>query len=273
MLNEHSLDTLCGALAYAMGVEPPKHAAEANPELSAYVDQILNGGKVDRIFMYNPDAISQWVCEKYPEYILQVNAYTDLHLPLCSVMPSITPINFGTMYTGAQPEVHGILEYVKPVIRIDTLFDAMVRAGKKCAIIADEKCSMSHIYLERDIDYITAPNYWTVNALAAKAILEDKYDFIVCYNGNYDYRQHRKGPEDPEALAEIKSNNIAFAMFSEMIKQNWKGHNTLVGFAMDHGSHWETYYKEGAFRLGNHGSELEEDRNILHHYKIYPAEK
>ena len=273
MLNKHSMETVAGALAYAMGVEPPKHAAAANPELTAYVDAILQGGKVDRIFMYNPDAISQWVCQKYPEYVDQVNQYTDLHVPICSVMPSITPVNFATMYTGAAPAVHGIQEYVKPVLQIDTLFDAMVRAGKKCAIIADEKCSLSNIYLEREIDYIRTPNYWTTNAEAAKAILEDKYDFIVCYNGNYDFRQHRRGPESPEALAEIKSNNIAFAMFSEMIRRNWKRHNTLVGFAMDHGSHWETYYKEGQFRLGNHGSELEEDRNILHHYKIYKAEE
>ena len=271
MLNQHSMETLCGTLAYAMGIEPPQHATTINPQLAAYVDQVLGGKKVDRIFMYNPDAISQWVCEKYPEFIQQVTQYTDLHLPLCSVMPSITPVNFATMYTGASPDVHGIKEYVKPVLTIDTLFDAMVRAGKKCAIIADEKCSLSNIYLERQIDYIRTDNYWSTNAEAAKAILEDKYDFIVCYNGNYDFRQHRLGPESPEALAEIKSNNIAFAMFSEMIQRNWGSHNTLVGFAMDHGSHWETYYKEDQFRLGNHGSELEEDRNILHHYKIYPA--
>ena len=151
-MERYSMETLCGALAYAMGVEPPKHAAQANPNLVSYIDEVLKGGKVDRIFMYNPDAISQWVCEKYPEYIQQVNQYTDLHLPLESVMPSITPVNFATMYTGANPDIHGIKEYVKPVLQIDTLFDAMIRAGKKCVIIADEKCSLSNIYLERQID-------------------------------------------------------------------------------------------------------------------------
>ena len=271
-MRRRSMQTLCGTLAYAMGVEPPKYATATNPDLVAYIDEMLNGGKVDRIFMYNPDAVSQWVCEKYPEYMLQVNQYTDLHLPLRSVMPSITPVNFATMYTGASPNEHGIKEYVKPVLQIDTLFDAMVRAGKKCCIIADENCSLANIYLERDIDYIRTDRYWTTNAEAAQAIIEDKYDLIVCYNGNYDFRQHRLGPDAPESLAELKSNNIAFAMFNELIKKHWKNHNSLVGFAMDHGSHWETYYKNGVFRLGNHGSELDEDRNIVHHYKIYKAE-
>ena len=49
------------------------------------------------------------------------------------------------MYTGAQPEVHGIRKYEKPVIRIDTLWDALVRAGKKAAIVADNKCSMGKL--------------------------------------------------------------------------------------------------------------------------------
>lgn len=66
-----------------------------------------------------------------------------------TVMPSVTPVCFGTMYTGAQPEVHGIQKYEKPVIKIDTFFDALIRAGKKPVIVATPKCSLSNIYLER----------------------------------------------------------------------------------------------------------------------------
>ena len=36
---------------------------------------------------------------------------------------------------------------------IDTLFDALIRAGKKPAIVAETNSSMSKIYLERDMDY------------------------------------------------------------------------------------------------------------------------
>ena len=64
MMNRTSLDTLCAALAHAMGVAAPEKAALANPGLVDYVDKTI--GKADRIFMYNPDAIAQWVYEKYP---------------------------------------------------------------------------------------------------------------------------------------------------------------------------------------------------------------
>ena len=275
MFNEQSLDTLCAALAYAMGVTPPKEAAAANQTLVDYIDEKLQGQKVDRIFMYNPDAIGQWVCEKYPHYTFEIRESTELELPLRTVMPSVTPVCFGTMYTGAQPQVHGILKYEKPVITIDTLFDAMVRAGKKCLIISNENCSLNHIYRNRDIDYIALPKHYDINAAAAKAILEDKHDFIVCYNGNYDFWQHRFGPESPEALAELKFNSATATGFARLIRENWTGHNTLFGFAMDHGSHEVPPFEKpnGTIYRGTHGDEIPEDINIVHRYQIFPATK
>lgn len=275
MFNETSLDTLCGALAYAMGIDAPKHAAAPNETLVNYIDEVLQGKKVDRIFMYNPDAVSQWVSEKYPHFISEAYNHTALSVPMRTVMPSVTPVCFGTMYTGAQPEVHGIQKYEKPVITIDTLFDAMIRAGKKCLILADPRASLSHIYNDRDMDYIRCTSPWEVNAAAAKAIMEDQYDFIVCYNGNYDYWQHRFGPESPEALAELKQNSVAAATFATMIKNNWKNHNTLFGFAMDHGSHEiaPRIHTTGETLLGDHGTDLPEDLNIVHRYQIFPATK
>ena len=67
MYNEISLDTLCGALAYAIGVDAPKFAAPADERLVSYVNEKFAGEKADRIFMYNPDAIAQWISEKYSD--------------------------------------------------------------------------------------------------------------------------------------------------------------------------------------------------------------
>ena len=129
--NPVSLDTLCAALAGAMGIDPPAQVAPANEALTAYVDAAFGGARADRIFMYNPDAVAEWVWRKYPAFCRELPAHSELELPMCTVMPSVTPVCFGTMYTGAQPAVHGIRKYEKPVIRIDTLFDALIRAGKK----------------------------------------------------------------------------------------------------------------------------------------------
>ncbi len=263
--NTNSLDTICASLAYAMGIEPPKYAAEKNWELSNYIDKVFDNKKADRIVMYNPDAIAEWIYKKYPQLFKEVAERTDIEIPLATVMPSVTPVCFATMYTGAQPEVHGIQKYEKPVLIIDTLFDALIHAGKKVAIITYKKCSISRIFLERNVDYyhFEEGDISEVNAKAAEIILQDKHDFIVIYNGNYDSIMHKSGPKSIESLAELRTNCHVFSWISELIKANWKHHNTLVGFAMDHGCH------EIDGGCGSHGLDMVEDINIVHLYKGY----
>ena len=265
MLNETSLDTLCAALAQAMGIDAPAQAAAPNEALCAYVENALAGQKADRVFMYNPDAIAQWIHEKYPFFLREANARTSVQIPFRTVMPSVTPVCFGTMYTGAQPAVHGIQGYKKPVITIDTLFDAMLRAGKKPAIVSTAKDSLSLIFLEREMDYFIYDTVEEVNAKAAELIIRDQHDFILVYNGNYDLYMHKFGPESPEALGELRANTQAYAQFDTLIQTHWKQHNSLVGFAMDHGCH------EIDGGCGSHGLDMEEDLNIVHLYQAYPA--
>ena len=263
MLNERSLDTLCGALAYSMGFEKPMAAAEPNPEIVKYVDETLNGGKVDRILMYNPDAVAEWIYEKYGYLIKDVVERADLPVKFRTVMPSVTPVCFATMYTGAQPAVHGIMKYEKPVLKIDTFFDAALRAGKKIALLAQNETSMSKIFLERNLDYFVYATVAETNAKAYELILKDEYDIIVLYNTNYDAVMHKFGPESLEALAELRANSHAFGILSNLVEKHWTSHDTLVGFAMDHGCH------EIDGNLGSHGLDMEEDLNIKHVYKIY----
>lgn len=214
--------------ATPIGIEPPKEAAAANPALTEYIDNAFGGKKADRIFMYNPDAIAQWIYEKYDYLMKEAIEKTELALPMCTVMPSVTPVCFGTMYTGAQPSVHGIQKYEKPVIKIDTIFDALIRAGKKPAIVADKDCSMGKIYLEREMDYFICNTIAEINAKAAELIMKDEYDFIAVYNGNYDSAMHKNAPEGLKALCELRANSEAFAMFDDLIKTHWQGHNPLL---------------------------------------------
>lgn len=266
MKNNDSLDTLCAALAYALGIEAPKYAAPANKTLCGYIDEVFGGEKADRLFMYNPDVVAEWLYEKYPELFSAAKSRIDLELPLATVMPSVTPVCFATMYTGAQPEVHGICKYEKPVLKTDTLFDALVRAGKRVALISTYTvCSVSKIFLEREIDYFFFDDSYLegANAKAAELIMSDEYDVIVLYNGNYDDVMHKNGPESARSLSELRLNAHAFGTICEMIKTHWKSHNTLVGFAMDHGCH------EIDGNSGSHGLDMDEDINIVHLYKGY----
>jgi predicted AlkP superfamily pyrophosphatase or phosphodiesterase len=265
-INENSLDTICAALCEIMGIAPPEHAAAANKALVDYAKSVFGGENADRIFMYNPDAIAQWLYEKYPQLFKDAKPRIDLELPLRSPMPSVTPVCFSTMYTGAQPEIHGFTKYEKRTIAIDTIFDALIRAGKKPAIVAYHTCTVGVIFKEREMDYFTYTNDADVHAKVAELILEDKYDFIAIHACNFDTFMHKYGTESVEALSELNVNSSVYASFDKLIRDNWKGHNVLMGFAMDHGCH-DT--DSGA---GTHGLDMPEDLNITHLYKAYKKE-
>ncbi|MBP3337630.1 MAG: alkaline phosphatase family protein [Clostridia bacterium] len=265
-LNETSLDTITGALCEIMGIEPPNGAKEGNEALISYAKNVFGGEKADRIFMYNPDAIAQWIYEKYPCLFTETVKRTDIAVPLLSPMPSVTPVCFATMYTGTQPESHGIRKYEKPVLKVDTIFDAMIRAGKKCAIVAHTGCTVSSIFLEREMDYFSYDTQEEVHARVAELIIEDKYDFIAIHACNYDTLMHKNGTESLTSLSEIKVNTAFYAMFDALIKKHWKNHNVFMGYGMDHGCH------EIDAGAGSHGLDMPEDLNITHFYKAYKKE-
>lgn len=246
--------SLCGAL----GVEAPESADKPIDILT----KLTEGKGIDRVFMYNPDAVALWIFEKYTDLFAPVMLNADVTLPLQSVMPSVTPVCFATMYTGAAPEIHGIQSYTKPVVKTDSVFDALIRAGKKPCIVSTGNDSMSKIFLERDMDYFIVETPDEANEKALELIKEDKYDLICVYNGNYDGRMHRVGPEGEEAIEALKHNIKAYETFAKAIRENWTSHKTLLGFAPDHGCH------EIDGEAGSHGLLMPEDMNIVHFYKV-----
>ncbi len=264
--NSNSIDAVCASLAYAMGIAPPGAAAEKNFELSNYIDRAFDGKKADRILMYNPGAIAQWIYEKYGDYLSGVKKQAGIGIFLAAPMPSVTPVCLATMYSGVQPDVHGIHKYEKPILKTETIFDSLVAAGKKVAIVSYKQSSLSRLFLGRNIDYYNFEKggVTEVNAKAAELIIRDEHDFIAVYNGNYDYTMHRQGPESPKSLAELRVYDSAFSHLTELVRNNWKKHNTLVGFAPDHGCH------EIDGNCGSHGLDMVEDINVVHIYRGYP---
>lgn len=216
----------------------------------------------DRVFLYNPDAIAMWIYEKYTDYFTEMEKLTDLKLPMLSVFPPVTPVCFGSMYSGLLPADHGILKYEKPVLMVDTLFDLLVKSEKKAAIVSTEGDSISKIFLEREIDYYIYPRKDTCNQKALELIAGDKYDCIVLYNGDYDYHMHRHTPEGKRALRALRENIATFQEIHTAIRTHWSAHRTALAFAPDHGCH-----KAYAF-LGSHGKNLPCDMNIPHFYSF-----
>ena len=220
------------------------------------------GGAIDRAVLYNPDAVALGLYEKYPERFRPAADCSDLALPMTSVMPSVTPVCFGSMYTGVLPAVHGIQSYTKPVLRQETLFDAFLRAGKRCAIVSTEGDSISKIFLERQMDYFIYRTVSAVNRKALALVRSGEYDLITIYNGNYDSRMHARGPESAYAMNALDRNVAFYRKLASEIKKSCAGQHVFYGFCPDHGCH----LIDG--RRGSHGLDMEEDMNVIHFYGV-----
>lgn len=263
MFNSISMTRMAASVAEAMNVEPPKEADKSIPQVTNLVKNTC-GKPVDRILIYNPDAIGMWLYQKYTKEFAPIMERVQLAVPVATMMPSVTPVCFGSMYTGAVPAVHGIQEYAKPVIKIDTLFDAMRRAGKKVALVALEDSSMGMIFQERDIDYYIMPYDGEALEKGLELIDKDEYDMIVVYNMEYDDVMHETTPESDISYAAMNRHIDAFAKLADAVKEKWTSHDTLICCATDHGIHTN---EEG---FGDHGDYIEDDINVVHFYGVYP---
>ena len=179
-------------------------------------------------------------------------------------MPSVTPVCFGTMYTGAMPAVHGIRSYTKPVITIDSLFDSLRRSGKRVALSAVAESSMALIFQNRDIDYFLTPYDGEATEKGLELIASGNYDVVVVYNQEYDDMIHDTVPESPQAMAAVDHHIEAFTRLTAAVREHWADSNSLVVWATDHGNHidWDGH--------GNHGEYRPEDINVMHFYGAYP---
>ena len=260
--NTYDMTRVAAAFTAALGADAPQQSNEMAEPLADLLMDAFSGKPADRAVLYLPDAIAMWLCQKYTPDFREVLRHTRLTLPLRTVMPSVTPVCFGTMFTGALPEVHGIQKYEKPVIRTDTVFDALIRAGKRCAIVSSVGASMSRIFLEREMDYfVECAGGGEALEVGLGLIAADKYDFLCIYDGWYDHTMHATAVEAPEALAEFRKNTAAFGEIVRAVQKHYARYDTFIGFATDHGCH--DHPETGR---GTHGTDLPEDLNVLHFY-------
>ncbi len=251
-------------LADVMNIEPPKHSEGNIDELKNYILSNTKSGKIEKVLIYNPDAIGQWFVEKYADKFCKVEKYAPYKLKMLSVIPPKTPVCFASIYSGASPSVHGICRYVKPILEIDTLFDALVRAGKKPCIVSVANQSMDRIFRNRAMDYYSLDNDKSAVDMALKLIETSDYDFIAVYNQDYDSIMHITHPKSKRAIAAADKYNHYFSLLAEQVKKHWSNQDSLIAYMPDHGVHREWYL------LGQHGKNITQDMNIIHFYGVMP---
>ena len=115
----------------ALGIDAPDGAdAPCDIVLDKLFAELGEGG-ADRVFIYNPDAIALWLFQKYTELFKDAILRTQIQLPMLSVMPSVTPVCFASMYSGVMKEIHGIMKKEKPDLKISTAIESLAAAGHR----------------------------------------------------------------------------------------------------------------------------------------------
>jgi hypothetical protein len=217
--------------------------------------------EVERCLVYVPDAVGKHVLDRYPGLLAKTHGAAPVIECLRSVFPPKTPVCFASMFTGAPPEAHGIRAYERPVLECDTLFDALIRAGKRPAIVSVEDASADIIFRGRDMDYFSETADGDVTARALELIESGRHDFILAYHQEYDDLVHESEPFGRDALAAAGRHVEAFARLAARARERWAGRPGLIAFAPDHGAHVDPETGRGT-----HGDDIPEDMEVLHFF-------
>ncbi len=259
-----TIGSVTPTLCTLFGVSTPNSCGEhAAPSV---VDAVSNAGidSVEKCLIYAPDALGVHVFNRYSELLEKVRTHVPIQVSVQSVVPSVTPVCFASMFTGAAPAVHGIRKYEKPVLSCDTLFDAFLRAGKRVAIVAVADCSIDRIFRNRQLDYFSETYDQEVTQRAIQLLEMDRHDLIVAYHQEYDDLMHKTGPFGGAAVEAIHKHVRSLETLSAAVHKFWRPYNRVIAVTPDHGAHWDE-----AAQRGDHGLDIPEDMDVFHFYGVW----
>lgn len=266
---ENSTGSVTPTLCRLCGVRPPKQCSAR--ELPAVVDQgfkLFGGeGRAEKVLVYCPDAFGEAQCGRCPDAAARVKEIAGFRFRLATVMPSVTPVCFATIFSGAEPAVHGITAYAKPVLTVETLFDVLAEAGKNVAIVSGNGCSIDKIFRERDVDYFSLRTSRQTFECTRRLIAADRHDVIISYMPDYDENLHRTGQFSPTSLEAIARAADWFAELNADMEKYWAAYNRVLVFSPDHGGH---AIDEAT---GGHGTDCAEDMVVNHFYRLRAGKK
>lgn len=259
---EYSIADLTPTVCSAAGVRVPQTAtANVIKKVAEPLKADLEGRPVQKTLIYCGDCIGDVLLQKYPQEFETCLQKVDFTAKSSNVMTTVTPVCYATIFCGAGPEVHGIKVYEKPVVKVETLFDVFLEAGKKIAIVSESGNSVITIFRERKIDYIDLKSDEEAYQKTL-ALLPEDYDLIVVHDCEYDTIMHKAGTEAPSAA---DARRLVLKRWTNMIDATdkaWKDYDRLLVFAADHGSHMPEGTTNGA-----HGADIREDSVVNHFYR------
>lgn len=270
MMTKHKLDASVACLTPTVcdlcGVpRPDVCAVDALPAVVDLAKEKLGGRKVQKTLIFCPDAIGDVQLQKWPDEFAPLLAETDVTVKGTNVLPSVTPVCFATIFTGAPPATHGIVKYARPVLTVETLFDVFAKAGKKVAVVAESDCSIDLIFRKRPIDYFSFPSNEKSYQFGLHLLAHFDYDLIVVYDGGYDSTMHKNGVWAEKSLRALRDSVRRYVGLAGRVDECWKNFDRLTVFAPDHGSH------DASEGHGSHGTDSYDDAVVNHYYRLRAA--
>lgn len=239
-----------------MDIVPPNLA-----RTDEVLDEVVKAapGRLQKCLVYAPDAIGTSLLRSHPDLRARVQRRAPVAVALRAVFPPKTPVCFASMFSGGDPEAHGVRWPDRPVLRCDTIFDALVRAGKKVAIAAVTNCSIDRLFRERPIEYHPEVYDAEVMDRALELLARDDLDVLIVYHQEYDDLLHETGCRSPESLAALEHHVASFERLAQAAAQYWSKYAWGIWFAPDHGGH-----DDPATKKGTHGDDTPEDMEVDH---------
>lgn len=243
-----------------MGIDKPNLSTEEVFEnLITQAFENLKIEKIDKCLIFAPDAVGEFLQKDYKKYFEGIETYASISIELSSVYIPITPVCFASMFTGVLPEVHGIVKYEKPILKIDTIFDRLIDENKKPAIVAVKDSSVDLIFRNRQMSYYSEIYDAEVIDKTISLMKENKNDFILSYNQEYDDCIHETEPFSEKSINALKNQNQNFIKLAKYFDEYWVDYNRLIMYTPDHGCHIN---KETG--NGDHGENIPDDMNVIH---------
>jgi len=236
---------LAPTVAALLGLPAPAQATE--DPIPGIVRDL---GPAQRVAAVAPDGLGSAIVARWGPEIPFLRSLLDRwHVTLRAVMPSITPVNFATMVTGASPEVHGVGAFTDD-FACETLFDVVRAHGGRSAGVGQKGYTGSEL-LGRAADLwgkATSNTDGEVEAIALAFAAAEAPQFLIVQLGSTDDVFHRHGPSSPEVVPKLRETDKRLARMAKGL--------TALGYAViinaDHGQH-DT--ESG----GSHGTSADQD--------------
>lgn len=252
MRKEYSITSVAPTMSAILNLPAPAQARDSIIQKMA--DDLSTCSRVailatDALGMY---AWGLWRAEM--PYLSSLHARNSV--TLCSVMPSITPVNFAAMVAGTDLAGHGVND-LKDDFACETLFDVIRKAKGKSAGVGLDGYTGSKL-LGRFADICGNAGDGADDAVADKVIeIADSNgpEFLIAQLGRIDDVFHHYGPSSPAVIPMLKETDARLMRLVEHLKPLGYG----VVILSDHGQHDAMTESSIEGHKGAHGTDRPED--------------